>query len=504
MAVRLADYYSGHLRRVIGITVSILLAIDVTLALLLFNLGLGWLAMLVYVLMPVILLQAFAFIIVLRYALEPLDIVTRAITHTSHQANDVTPPRINELRHERTGLKNMVQTVYDHAAGLPAPDEKGSKTTALPHAVLDQFPCGIICLNAKRDVVYANAKAPVITDTDGIKHIELLFKKDDNLGTWLAKSEETKVTDERIWTRIQNRPPDSPDRLLYDVAAHYQKDGVGDIETTIICVNRSDHYGADEEDMDFIALAAHELRGPITVIRGYLDVLEKELGPRLEGDQRELFDRLNVSANRLSGYVGNILNVSRYDRRHLKLHLHEDKLIDVYATIADDLQLRAHTQQRLLSVDIPKGLPTIAADRGSLSEVLVNLVDNALKYSNDGGHIIVSAKADGDFVTCTVQDFGVGIPGSVIGSIFNKFYRSHRSRHAVAGTGLGLYITKAIVESHGGQISVKSTEGQGTVFTFSIPIYSTVADKLRASDNRNEGIIKSSSGWIKNHAMFRG
>lgn len=483
---------------------AMLLAIDLALAILLFNLGFSWLAMAIFVLLPVVSLQAFAVTVTLRYALEPLEILTRAITHTSPQANDVTPPQINTPRHEKTGLKYMVQTVYDTAAGLQVASDEGASATALSQGVLDQFPCGIICLDASRKVVYANAKAPVVTDSHDVTRIELIFKQGESLAEWLTKSEDTKVTDERVWTRIANRMPEENGRQIFDVAAHYQKGGVGNIDTILICVNRSSHYAADEEDMDFIALAAHELRGPITVIRGYLDVLHHELAPTLQAEQRELLDRLSVSANRLSGYVGNILNVARYDRRHLKLHLHEDKLSDVYATVADDLQLRARTQQRLLSVNIPDNLPTIAADRGSLGEALVNLVDNGLKYSADGGQVIVSAAVDGDFVTCQVQDFGVGIPSSVIGNLFNKFYRSHRSRQSVGGTGLGLYISKAIIESHGGQIGVRSTEGQGSSFTFSVPIYSTVADKLQASDNRNEGIIKSSSGWIKNHAMFKG
>jgi signal transduction histidine kinase len=148
-------------------------------------------------------------------------------------------------------------------------------------------------------------------------------------------------------------------------------------------------------------------------------------------------------------------------------------------------------------------LPTIAADRNSLSEVLANLVDNAIKYSNDGGHVTIDAIVDGDFVRCNVTDNGIGIPSSLVGNLFTKFYRSHRSRQSVSGTGLGLYISKGIIESHGGKIGVTSREGEGSTFSFSVPIYSTVADKL-LSGTGNETVIKSASGWIKNHAMFRG
>ena len=153
---------------------------------------------------------------------------------------------------------------------------------------------------------------------------------------------------------------------------------------------------------------------------------------------------------------------------------------------------------------IPDNLPTVAADRNSLTEVIANLVDNAIKYSNEGGTVEIIAQQDGNSVTFSVTDHGIGIPSSVVGHLFSKFYRSHRSKQNVSGTGLGLYISKAIIESHGGTIGVSSSEGHGSTFRFSLPIYSTVADKLKGSDNRNEGIMETSNGWIKNHSMYRG
>jgi signal transduction histidine kinase len=168
------------------------------------------------------------------------------------------------------------------------------------------------------------------------------------------------------------------------------------------------------------------------------------------------------------------------------------------------MQLRAVSQNRLLAVEFPDDLPTVAADRGSISEVLGNLIDNAVKYSNEGGIVNVTAATDGDFVRVSVEDHGIGMPSSVVSNLFHKFYRSHRSRETVAGTGIGLYISKAIVESHGGTISVRSQEGKGSTFEFRLPIYATVADKLREHDNSNEGLIEHGEGWIKNHAMYRG
>lgn len=502
MAVRIADYFTAHQRRVIWLTIGLQVMVTGVLAFLLLSSSFNALAIAIFVILPVVVLQAFAFIVVLRYALSPLNVLTRAIAHVSGENNDVIPPNINGTYHERTGLKPMVETIYNLTVKEPGEDipSSGLETTILEHV-----PSGIIALNAKREILYANDAAPVITNAKGEKSIQLVFDGEDKLDGWLTHSEKNSVSDTHAWARVQNTPPDSTaERRIFDVVANYNKNGTGGVETLIVTVDRTVHYAADEEDMDFIALAAHELRGPITVIRGYLDVLAEELQPQLQSDQMELFRRLSVSASRLSGYVNNILNVSRYDRRHLQLHLREDRLSDVYAGIADDLALRASTQHRILNISIPTDLPTIAADRNSLSEVLANLVDNAIKYSADGGVIEVSASVEGDYVKCTVVDHGIGIPGSILGHLFSKFYRSHRSRQTVAGTGLGLYISKAIIESHGGSIGVSSTEGQGSIFTFQIPVYATVADKLLGDDNRNDGIIASGSGWIKNHSKYQG
>ena len=505
--LRLADFYPRHRTRLIWLSVGIQTMITAVLCVLLLQSGFDPLVVAVYVLLPVTVLQAFAMVIIIRYSLGPIDILARAIAHVSPETNDVTPPNINGTYFEHTGLKAMVDTVYALAlkdgVGADRPDMPATPLE-MTNAILDTFPCGVIALDEKQQIIYANSHAPVIEDSQGKKSISLLFHGDDTLESWLAANEKNSVNNDHIWSRVQTALPDEANRKICDVVATYHRKGAQGVDTMIVTVDRTEHYASDEEDMDFIALAAHELRGPITVIRGYLDVLSDELHDHLQPDQVELFKRLSVSASRLSSYVSNILNVSRYDRRHLQLHLHEDRLSDVYATIADDLSLRASTQGRLLSIVIPENLPTIAADRNSLSEVLANLVDNAIKYSHEGGSIEVTAAADENFVSLSVTDHGIGIPGSIVGHLFSKFYRSHRSRQNVAGTGLGLYISKAIIESHGGRIGVSSSEGHGSTFRFSVPIYSTVADKLKTSNNGNEGIMETSNGWIKNHSMFRG
>lgn len=440
----------------------------------------------------------------------PLKDLTSALTHVSGEPSLVTPPNPNAAHFERDGFKPLLQLIYEIAANRKAEEPTGSAVANAPltandvlATALDNTSSGFIIMSTDGTIRYANPKAPVYTDPSGKQVIELIFEDHPNLVDWLKDCEDHAVHAEKTWQRVPNKVVGEEDRRIFDVTASYQKGSKAEVVLTLL--DRTDLYQPEDDELDFIAFAAHELRGPITVIRGYLDVLGDELEPNLDADQIELMKRLVVSANRLSSYVNNILNAARYDRRHLKVHLREEKLSDIYDTISDDMQLRALSQNRSLTVDIPNTLPTIAADRGSLSEVLSNLIDNAIKYSNEGGIVNVTASADNSSVSFSVVDRGIGMPGNVVSNLFHKFYRSHRSRETVAGTGIGLYISKAIVESHGGTISARSVENEGSTFTVSLPLYSMVAEKLKASHNSNEELIEhQEGGWIKNHAMYRG
>ena len=457
--------------------------------------------LLVVVLCTFFILEIFTTLIVMSTVLKPTETFSNALVYISGENGHVVAPNVNTERDERSGLKGLVQVIYQKAAESRA--SKAPVNTAVSQALLEHLPVGVIALGLDGSVIYANEAAPVRNDKNGRARVDLLFDGDDSLDLWLARAQTHKISDIHFWQGVSDRGLDDPKRRVYDVLASYER-GVDDqFESVVIAIDRSGAYRSLDEDLDFIALAAHELRGPITVIRGYMDVLKDELAPVLKPDQFTLLDRLNVSASHLSGYINNILNVSRYDRAHLKLYPREMNLEDIYASVRDDLALRAKTQNRLLSVTIPHDLPTVAADSSSVSEVLTNFVDNAIKYSREGGQIEVAASVDGNFVKVSVTDHGIGIASSVIDSLFNKFYRSHRSRESVAGTGLGLYISKAIIESHGGQIGVTSKEGDGSTFTFTLPVYRTVEAKLKNSQGANEGIIETSSGWIKNHSLYK-
>ena len=497
------DFYSEHLKKsILKIFLMMIIPTSLIAAAVYFLINANLTLYFYLAVLFIYLMLVFSGVAVLFITKRPLkDLLSLAI-YVSGEPTVTTPPNPNDAYYADTGLQNALKVIYALAARKTAiAPELASFDNDFLKTALDNTSAGFVVMNHERQITYSNKNAPLQVDTEGKSNFKLLFPESNTIEKWLGHCEESVVHEEKIWTRV---PTDVPGEecKYYDLIASYNKGSAQEVIFT--CLDRTSIYKTNEDAFDFIAFAAHELRGPITVIRGYLDVFEQELSSTLDKDHIALLQRLKVSATRLSGYINNILNTAKYDRRHLKLHLSEESLIDIYSSLSDDVALRASSQNRILNIDIPADLPTIAADRASLSEVISNLVDNAIKYSNEGGIINLKATTKAETVEISIEDFGIGMPTSVISNLFQKFYRSHRSRETVSGTGIGLYISKAIVESHGGTISVRSIEGQGSTFTVTLPTYRAIAPQLASMQNSNEDIIGQGSGWIKNHSMYRG
>jgi len=165
------------------------------------------------------------------------------------------------------------------------------------------------------------------------------------------------------------------------------------------------------------------------------------------------------------------------------------------------MELRARVHNKKLIFDISDDLPTIAVDKVCIYEVMSNLIDNAIKYTHTDENIKISSYVKDGQIETTVTDKGVGIPIDSMDHLFDKFYRAHQNKNSIGGTGLGLYLSRAIIVAHGGNIWVRSKEGEGSTFGFTLPIYSSVADQIKNEDN--SGIVRGAHGWIKNHSLYR-
>lgn len=434
--------------------------------------------------------------------ITPMRDITSALTSAAGEKPLYPLANPNAKMYAKTGFKPLLQFIYGNGIHQSVQSEPHAAVDVSLSKALNRVNTGVILMDSTGAITYANKAAPVVMDTDETMRIQLKFNETTGptLDDWLKECQKSAVHAQRTWERIPSTAINDDARRIFNVTATYEKGA--NTEVVIMAYDETHLFKPEDDDLDFIAFAAHELRGPITVIRGYLDSLNEELSEKISPDQREIVQRLIVSANRLSGYINNILNASKFDHQHMQFHLERESIKDIYRTIQDDMELRAKSQHRQLIINLPSDTPDVAADCSSLSEVLSNLIDNAIKYSHEDGSIIVAAEPDGNFVKVSITDTGIGIPQSVIDNLFHKFYRSHRSRETVAGTGIGLYICRVIIESHGGTIGVTSHEGKGSTFTFTVPTYDSVAATLQKDAGSNTSIITTNSNWIKNHEKY--
>jgi len=228
---------------------------------------------------------------------------------------------------------------------------------------------------------------------------------------------------------------------------------------------------ADRLKTEFIATASHELRTPLTSIRGYVDLLLLgTLGP-LSQPQGDFLKVVKNNVARLVELIDDLLDVSEAEGGEIRLRREPVNVAEVLYEVGESLYSQFTERSISLAIDVQEKLPPLMADRKRLRQIAVNLVGNACKYTTTGGHVDVLLRNGGDRLRVDVRDTGVGITESARPHIFTPFYRADNPlRDEVGGTGLGLSITKKLVELHGGEIWFETSEGQGTTFSFTLPI----------------------------------
>lgn len=220
---------------------------------------------------------------------------------------------------------------------------------------------------------------------------------------------------------------------------------------------------------DFVANVSHEFKTPLTAIQGFAETL---LSGALDdkANRRRFVEIIREHAQRLARLTDDLLKLSRIEAGRLELEVRPSRVEALVNGCIETTRLKAEAKGIQIHADLEENAPMVRGDGAQLSEVLQNLLDNAVQYTPAGGKIEVRARSNGQGVVFTVIDTGIGIPESDLERIFERFYRvdAARSREA-GGTGLGLAIARHIVDAHGGRIWVESAVGQGSRFHFSIP-----------------------------------
>ncbi len=219
---------------------------------------------------------------------------------------------------------------------------------------------------------------------------------------------------------------------------------------------------------DFIANISHELRTPIASLKAIAETLQT--GAINDKNIAEDFlQRMQVETDKMAQMVNELGELSRIESGELTLKLEPVDIAAVVAKVIERLKAQVDRAHLNIDVDIPGDLPSVSGDANRIEQVLVNLIHNSIKFTPPNGNITVSSVVQGDNVLISVRDTGSGIPEDDLPHIFERFYKVDKARSG-GGTGLGLAIAKHIVQAHGGNIRAESIEGQGSTFTFSLPV----------------------------------
>ncbi len=222
---------------------------------------------------------------------------------------------------------------------------------------------------------------------------------------------------------------------------------------------------------DFISIVTHELRIPMTSIQGYADLLLSAMAGPLNETQQSFLQTMRRNLDRMNVLIRDLADINRIETGRMKFEIGEYDLQEIITHVVSDLQDALKNRQQELKLTLSPGLPAVRADRTRLMQVLTNLISNANKYTPVGGHIGVRAFAQDGFAVVEVSDNGIGISKEDQNRLFTQFFRSEdEAVREQLGWGLGLNIVKKLVDAQGGEISCVSTPGEGSTFTFTVPI----------------------------------
>lgn len=260
------------------------------------------------------------------------------------------------------------------------------------------------------------------------------------------------------------------DRVYQCQAAQVRGEDGKSLGIVAIMNDITDMKNIDRMKSSFVAMASHELRTPLTAIKGFVSTLLMDDGFS-DDERREFYMIIDQECDRLTRLINDLLNTARIEAQEsLKPHYTQ---VDLTALLEKTLLIQKQSTTRHdLKLDIRSPLPKIIADEDKLDQVLTNLLNNAIKYSPNGGEIIIHVVRDEHWITIGIQDQGLGIPKDQLNKVFDKFHRvNNEDNRRIYGTGLGLFLVKHLVESvHLGKIWVESEIGKGSTFLFRIPV----------------------------------
>jgi PAS domain S-box-containing protein len=340
---------------------------------------------------------------------------------------------------------------------------------------LDLLPDAVLRLDAKRVIVTANQSA---ADLTGFPAADLVGK---DVGQVLdPRSKDGKPLLDSAWHpstllpsvrrlpehEVTVRRADGEAVKTY-VTGRYQRNGNGELVGAVLVLRPAGNRGHQSATgIEIVSTVSHELRSPLTSVKGYTSLLLNRWD-RLKDDQkRMMLEQVNHDADRVTRLITELLDISRLESGRLVLRR---QMIDLKAVAQSVIEKVAMEYPDLeCDMQFPDEVPAVYADPDKIVQVLTNLVENACKYASSTG-IVVAAEVGDDALAVRVSDRGEGISETDLSKIFTKFFR--RADTKPTGSGLGLWISRGLVEAHGGKLTVSSIPGKGSTFRFTLPLF---------------------------------
>jgi two-component system, NtrC family, sensor histidine kinase KinB len=435
-----------------------------------------------------IILAGFAAWHTVRTILRPIQAMTQAALGISAgNLNQVVPYQsADELGQLAQAFNTMTRRLRDFRESQSAQLLRAQQTS---QATVDSFPDPVIVIDSEGFVEIANPAARRLFGVLPKQHGQ------PAAGTWQAPEPLRQPLADALINQ-RDYSPEGFDRviLLSDNGAErallphimaIRDPYENTLGAAVLLQDVTRLRLLDQVKSNLVATASHELKTPLTSIRLAVHLLlEETVGP-LTSKQTELLLDARENSERLLAMVNNLLDLARLEQGWRQLDLQPERPDSILRAAADAVLPRAQDQSVEIVLDLPQSVPEVLVDAKRLGSALGNLLDNALTYTDRGGTIKLSATADGNSVTLSVADTGVGIPPEQLPHVFEKFFRVQGQTRG-AGTGLGLAIVREIVVAHGGSITCESAPGQGTVFRMMLPI--APADPLCAAAIRENAL----------------
>ena len=340
--------------------------------------------------------------------------------------------------------------------------------------ILDLLPDAVLGLDAHAVVTFANRAALRLTgyatgDLVGHACTEKLAARDLDgkplgSGAWHPSTALRSVRGISQQTVVLRRR-DGRD-LVTSLTGTYLRDESGNLAGAIVSFrDAGGRPGSGVSGIEIVSTVSHELRSPLTSVKGYTSLLLNRWD-RLRDDQKKMMlEQVNHDADRVTRLITELLDISRLETGRLRLRRQLVDLPRITATVVEKVGMEYPELE--VATEFPAEFPKVYADPDKVEQVLTNLVENACKYASPRGLRIVGGISAG-MVSVSVTDHGEGIPAADLPKVFTKFFR--RSEGKPTGSGLGLWISRGLVESHGGDLSAESNVGIGSTFSFTLPI----------------------------------